>query len=282
MNLIGLTICRNSGWCLPATARAALRWCDGLVIHDHASTDDTPAAIAALTDEYPGRIIHLRDHDPTWREAAHRQRTLEAARAAGATHMAIVDDDECLTENLIPLIREQIESLNAGEVLQIPWIMLWRSLDAYRSDDCNWSRSMVSMAFRDDPGRLRWQTRDGYDFHHRHPFESTARQVGQLHEGGMLHFQHANWKRLCWKQVLYRVVEQLRWPHFGNAAIEAKYAGTTDETGLITTPVPAHWWGPERKLIDIDRTPWQEAVVRDLLSRDDRERFAGLNFLGLI
>lgn len=282
MKLVGMTTCRNSGWCLNATLPATLRWCDSVIVLDHASTDDTPVVLASLQKLYPGRIHWLEEHDPLWREAQYRQRMLDVARGDKATHMAIVDDDEYLSLNWLPRIRNEIEKLDPGEVLQVPWVILWRSLNAYRSDRCQWSSAMVSLAFKDTPA-MHWRTRDGYDHHHRHPFESTHKHVGTLHDGGVLHFQHANWQRLCAKQVWYRMVEQVRWPEFGNDTIERKYAGTTNEDGLITTPVPAEWWNVEDKAkIDINRRAWQENEIVRMLKEHGPDRFKGLNLMGLL
>ena len=48
---------RNEAWCLGLTARAALKWCDELVILDHASNDATGENILLPLEEEFGRII---------------------------------------------------------------------------------------------------------------------------------------------------------------------------------------------------------------------------------
>jgi Glycosyl transferase family 2 len=291
LTLIGLMIVRNEGWCLRASARAALRWCDGLVILNHASRDDTQDIIEELIREFRGRMCTLRDDDPVWREMEHRQWTLEEARDCGATHCAIIDADEFLTENLIPTIRPMIEGLRPGQVMQPPWITLWRSLDQYRNDASVWSRSFVSMAFRDSPG-LCWKLRNmpaaegaavnDYDHHQRHPLNSSyIKPWENISAGGLMHLQHASWRRVRAKQAWYRCVEMIRWPQFGAAAIEARYRPTTDESNIHLSALPEGFWGPERIYLDLDRKPWQEEEVKRMVAQEGAGRFAGLDLQGV-
>jgi glycosyltransferase involved in cell wall biosynthesis len=282
MKLIALMPTRNSAWTLPASARSALRWCDGIVIHDHASTDETPAVIDALAAEYPGRVHRIREENPFWREASHRQRLLEAGRGAGGDCFALVDDDEFLTANLLPDIRATVESLSPAEVLQIPWIICWRGLDQYRNDDSVWSRSYVSMAFRDAP-QLCWQAREhDYQHHHRHPFNSTHQiPWTDLNRGGLLHIQHASWRRLLSKQALYEAREILHYPNFTAEQIRARYGPTVNEDGAKFSPVPAAWWTDDKSLIALDAEPWQEAEVRRLVAEHGRERFSQIDLFGV-
>src|SRR5262245_23758182 len=103
MRLVATLCARNEDWVLGMSARAALMWCDHVVLFNHASTDDPGEVAAQVVAEYPERVTYLSDDDPTWKEMAHRQRMLDAARAAGATHIAIVDADEVLSGNLLEI-----------------------------------------------------------------------------------------------------------------------------------------------------------------------------------
>ncbi len=284
MRLIGLMLARNEAWTLEASVRAALRWCDAIVILDHASTDGTHDVIAGLRREFGGeggRIIPLAEADPVWNEMNHRQRTLEAARAHGATHCALVDADEILCETLVGPIRVLSAALPPGAVLQIPWVILWRSLDWYRDDDSVWSRAMVSMAFCDAPG-LHWEElAGGYQHHHRHPMGSTQQRFGRLQDGGLLHYQHASWRRLLAKQALYQMREIVHHPHLTAAEIRGRYGPTVNETDLRRSPVPAAWWGPEKALIRPEEIPWQEAECRRLIEVYGAEKFAEVDLWGV-
>lgn len=289
MKLIRLTICRNEAWCIEASLRHSMRYCDAAVVLDHASTDDTSAILARLATQMPLTVIQ--DPDPVWREMSQRQRTLDLAREMGATHCAIIDADELLTHNRagtvslgtlsLGTIRDQIAALPAGCVLQPRWIHCWRSLDRWRDDASSLARAQVSFAFADSPD-LHWTTRDqGYDFHHRHPFGSTH-QVDRS-EGGVFHLQHASWRRLLAKQALYQAIERIRWPERETAEqVRKKYAATVDETAIHLSVIPSDWRPPEFALLDVDAEPWQLAELQRLVATHPPETFAGLDFFGLV
>lgn len=272
---------RNEAWCVRASLTATLRWCDEAVVLVHASTDDTMHHVCGIADAHPGRVHIETEADPVWHEARYRQRTLDVARDNGATHMAIIDADELLTENLVPIIRERMRDMLPGEVIQPPWLQCWRSLDQYRDDDSEFGRAFASFVFRDSP-ELEWPT-DGekYDIHRRHPpTMRTATPWGSLTGGGVLHLQHANWRRVVAKQNLYRLTEVIR---FGlpPREINERYSYTTDETGLHTSPVPREWWGRERALVEPDAVPWQGAEVKRLIELHGAEKFAGIEISGV-
>ena len=284
MKLVSLTICRNSDWSIEAVLRSALKWVDECVVLDHASHDSTSAILSSLVRETK-RIRVVRVDDPVWHEASHRQRTLEVARDMDATHCAIIDDDEILSENLVPRIRGALERMAPGETMNIPWVYLWRSLDRFRDDTSKWSRSYLPIGFRDSEA-LHWRTRGGYDHHHRGPFGCAPRNhgpfgvnsqnSGYLHGGGMLHYQHANWDRLMAKQTWYQMMELVRWPEFGIDRIKARYAPTFDETEIHTSPVPPEWWGPEKSLIRVGKPPWQKADMERMITEMGRDYFEGI------
>lgn len=282
MKLIALMPVRNEAWCIEASMRSALRWCDEIVVYIHSSTDETLAIILALVKEFGERVHYLIDNDPVWREMSHRQSLLNKARKRGATHCAVVDADEILTENLVPSIRQHIEALPPQTVMQPPWITLWRSLDQYRDDSSVWSRVFVSMAFPESP-HLCWQLREGgYDHHRRHPFGSNEMIPWRdKTRGGLMHMQHVSWRRVLAKQAWYRAVELTRWPEFGAAQINARYGPTTNEDGIGFSAVPADWWGPEKELIKPDAEPWQEADLRRMIAERGRDYFADLDLLGV-
>jgi hypothetical protein len=281
MKLIGLQIVRNSAWCLRASATAALRWCDALVILDHASTDATPGIIDRLQLDYPGRIRRVVEHDLVWREMQHRQWVLTMAREFGATHCAIIDDDEILTENRVGTIRQQIESMNPGEVYSPPWVTVWDSLDTYRADG-RWQCQYKSFGFADVPV-LCWQTREGYDHHHTAPFNCTFRAREPWESGGLMHLQHVSRRRLLAKQALYQMIERIRWPDRETVEqVREKYSQTVDREGMQLEAVPAEWWGPEKNMLLPDEEPWQEAECRRMVQMHGRETFAGCDLFGVV
>lgn len=291
MKLIALIAARNEDWILGFSARAALMWCDEIVILDHASTDRTLAIANQIWDDNADRVTVIQEPDPEWREMEHRQRMLEMARQRGATHIAMVDADEVLTANLVPTIRETIENMQSGVVLQLPWLCLANGIGQVYSAGM-WGEQDVSVAFEDDP-RLYWAAEnDGYCFHHRQPRGRPMPAIRRfpLRDAGLLHFQFANMRRLRAKQALYQMIEVTRWPSRKRPnEIAALYGRTVREaeTGGCN-PVPLELWlgfGYERFIADhlrIDAEPWQEAECKRLWSEHGPEKFAGLNLFGVV
>jgi hypothetical protein len=284
MKLVALMPCRNESWVLGLSARAALRYCDDLIALDHASTDETPAILAEIAAEHPGRVAILTEPDGVWREMAHRQRLLDAARARGATHCAIVDADEVLTGNLLGCIRPQIEAVAYGRFLRTRMLAMWRGIDAYRDDRSVWSnRTDLALAFPVTPN-LAWRMNGDYDHHHRTPYGVLP--IGTLLPvpGGVMHLQFASWRRLVAKHALYKMTERIRWPEKSVAFIDHTYSQALDEANIATRAIQPDWWKPYRDLLPhlkLNHEPWQEAECRRLRAEHGAAYFNGLNLYGV-
>lgn len=293
MNLVGIMPARNEEWILGLSLRAALMWCDSVVVLNHASTDGTGKILEQLAAETPGRVVFTYSSDTEWEEMKHRQSLLTIARQYGATHIAMIDADEVLTGNLLYTIRGLIAAAPKSVTVQLPWRCLRGSIHSYYSRGV-WAMQNVSMAFMDDP-RCHWAARDGYDFHHREPMGRplVAQIVGR--EGGLMHLQFISERRLRAKQALYKMTEVLRWP--GREPVEVvdrryNLAVYGQDRPTIATSFssdmsacPACWWEPYGsilKYLDEAAEPWQEAKVRSLMYEYGPQRFAGLDLFGVV
>jgi hypothetical protein len=296
MKLIGIMPVRNEAWCIGLSARAALMWCDELLIIDHASTDETPAICSYLRQENGARVGHFRINDPTWEEMQHRQLLLEGARLRNATHIAMIDADEVLTGNMLSHIRGIFEQLPQGKVLTLPWLCLRNGIGDVMTSGL-WGQATVSTGFVDDPV-CHWaaQGREKYDFHHRHPmgrpFEPYLPAIPPVEGipfgrgGGLMHLQFCSRRRLLAKQALYQAIEVIRWPGRKSAPEIADYYGRTvyESDVAATRPVPESWWrpyGPLLQHLDVEAEPWQEAELRRLVAEHGRAKFEGLDFFGV-
>lgn len=289
MKLVGLMPVRNEGWILGLSARVALRWCDALVILDHASTDESVAIEAELVREYgEGRVTLLRDPRPVWDEMNHRDVMLRAARGIDATHIAIVDADEALTANLLDGIRATVEALPPGYMIQLPGYNLRGGLYRYHTTGI-WSERWFSVAFADHP-QLHWA---GDRFHHREPMGRSLRVIfpyGQ-EDGGVMHLWGASERRLIAKHALYKMTEVLRWPDKPRAEIDRTYSLAFNPALALQFAqqwrydvTPDEWWGGYADLIrhvDLERVPWQEAECARLFAEHGAQKFAGLDLFGL-
>lgn len=279
MHLIAIMPARNESWVIGLSLRVALKWCDEVVVLDHASTDDTPAIVSEVADENPGRVHILIENNPEWAEMAHRQRLLESARGRGATHIALVDADEVLCGDMLPVIRQEIESLGPGQLIHAAMPCTWRSLDQYRVGRSIWAnRFDLALAFGDRRDLL-WRAANGYDHHHREPY--GAQLARRLYAGsGVMHLQFASWRRLTAKHRAYKIMERLKYPDKPVAEIDRTYSLALDERGLCLADAPESWWEPYRSIlghVDLNAVPWQEAECERLLALHGRDRFAGLD-----
>ncbi len=320
MKLICIMPVRNESWCLDLTARAALMWCDWLIVLDHASTDLSSAMIGNLMADDP-RVTYLTDSDPQWNEMAHRQRLLETARQHDATHIATVDADEVLTGNFLVMpvqewgttvnwIKPAIEQMPSGSVMQLPWVQLRGSIHRMHNTGV-WAEQFVSTAFQDSP-ELHWAARNGYDFHHRHPMgrECVPYRPIPRGGGGLMHLQMVSARRLKAKQALYKMQEVIRWP--GRTSVDeidrmyslavhgdlpqarngvpawapknARRAGEAPESVDPFAPVPDAWWAPYAhlmKYLDVDAEPWQEKEAQRMMKEHGPMKFRGLDLFGV-
>ena len=298
MKIIATMPVRNEDWVLGLSARAALMWCDELVIGLHACTDASEAIAVKVAHESKGRVTLIRYDDPVWHEMAHRQTLLETARQRGATHIAIVDADEVLTSNLLLTIRGHFEATPRHSVLQIPWLALRGSIGQVHTSGPWADGQNVSTGFVDSP-QLHWAARNGYDFHHRHPMGRPCVPFLPVSDrnAGLLHLQFVSGRRLRAKQALYKMIEVLRWPdrepvHMVDRRYNLSVYGSMvpsdgwqERQDATLSPAPLNdWWGAYANLLHHfhpHATPWQETEVWRLVEIHGRSRFAGLDLFGV-
>ncbi len=283
MKLIGLMAVRNEDWVLGLSLPAAMLFVDHMVVCDHSSRDRTPAILEEVRQGWPGRLHTLRLEDPTWHEAAIRQRLLATGRQLGGSHFATVDADEVLTGNLLPRIRPMFEGLDPGELLCLPWLELWHDLDHYRSDQSPLLHDWMSLGFRDHPGlRHGPHTRD-YDLHARLPlgWRRERRLLEDRSQGGVFHLAFANPGRERAKLAWYKMTETLRFPwNQTPEGLNRFYRYDPAEAGLETRAVDPAWWAPYarwRQRVRCDGASWFEEECRRLLAEHGAARFTGLD-----
>ena len=266
-------IIRLSSWC-------AAQWCDELHLSLNNCTDRTEEYAVKPWRDLSKPVYLQRENTESWEwlEMPMRQRMLDSARRSGATHIAMVDADETPTANVLPLLRGWTEQLIPGQVLDVPMIPM-RSLSEYQDDGSTWTKSWLSTAFMDEPSLFWKAASDGYQYHARTPKNSHFRRKtiypqtkDRAAEGGIIHWQFANKRRLLAKHILYRCSEYLRWP--GREPVsrlnELYDAALKCEK---TTPAPAGWFsGYDLSMIDLDGPPWHEAELARILNPARRAR----------
>ena len=277
MRLIALMVVRNESWVVGASLRAALRWCDGAAILLDRCTDATVEIVREIAKETAKEIlVSETDEAEHWDEMHHRQRNLEDGRGMGGTHFAIVDADEILTHNNLADVRVWFSWLEAGEVLDVPMIAPWKSLDAY----CPHTRGVITLGFMDKLG-MGWAPRGEEQYHHHNrPPHGMTRRVTAECDGGVFHLQFAAWDRFIAKHRHYLMSECLRW-QYPVAELNEKYSWWSKPPhGTDLKPVPDEWWGDYGGEIDLNAPVWYEREIQRMLREYGAERFAGLQLLG--
>lgn len=294
MKIVATMPARNEDWILGLSMRAALMWCDQLVINIHASTDNTKKIAYQIAREYGDlgpdpRVTVMVDENPVWEEMRHRQNLLTVARLEDASHIVLVDADEVLTGNLIPVIRDHIEKLPTDGLLQLPWLCLRDSINRFHASG-SWAQQFISMAFLDSP-HLYWKAQDdGYDLHHRHPMGRYLDPVKpySLQQGGLMHLQFVSQRRLKAKQALYKINEVLRWPNREPVeTVDRRYNLAVYGEGHVMefANCPSEWWDPYEHLMEHlnpGAEPWQESECRRLVQLHGADRFKGLDLFGVV
>jgi len=288
MKLIGLMHVRNEQWVLGMSLPATLHLVDEIVVLDHASTDTTPQIIASVAAECPGRVHRLDWTGRHYNEIAIRQRLLEVGRELGGTHFFMIDADEVVTGNQIKPIREAMRALEPGQGLELPWLAMWESLDLYRQDDSVWSDNYLVFGFADREGVAYRAQADGYDVHGQVPRgldRPFIRPLEAPSEGGVMHLQFANRRRLLAKHVWYKMHDTVRFPGRETPEqLNEQYGHMIDASGLATREVENSWWRPYRGLrarIRFDDRPWHEDEVLRFWHEHGPEVFEGLELHGL-
>lgn len=283
MKLVGLMLARNEEWVIGCSLRAALKWCDAVVVIDHDSTDKTGKIILDVAFECEGRVIlHRWPESEHWEEMYVRQKSLEIGRLAGGTHFAIVDCDEVITANQLQSARIWFESLRDGEVLDVPMIAPWGSLDYYSEH----TQGIITLGWKDKPD-MGWAPRgdEKYHYHNRPPHGHTSRLAAPISRdnGGVFHLQWASKERVTWKHRHYMMSERIRWG-YPVQDINAKYHWwNRPPHGLDLKPVPETWWdGHDRHEIDLDSSPWYEAECHRMIQKHGNVLFAGLDLFGWV
>lgn len=289
MKVIGLMTARNEDWILGLTLRGIMLVVEEMIVLDHASTDTTASLIHAVGREYPARLHYQRREDPVWREAAIRQRLLEDGRALGGTHFLVIDADELLTGNVLPLIRPALAALAPGDLLTLPWFPIWGSLDRCRRDGNDyWCANRTAYGFRDHP-QTRYgapPTRPACDIHTRAPLTPGRAWKGWLDdpECGAMHFVAAGRARLVAKTAWYKMVETVRFGDRNPERLNAHYDRDVDEEGLATISVPPAWWQPYeawRAQVHLHRPSWYARDCQRMWREFGPAKFAGLELWGI-
>ncbi len=277
--IVGLVPGRNEQIQIAQCLRCLAQFTDAIVYLDDCSDDDTLKIVKSLRVECNiERIIEKK----TWErdEPKDRNDLLNAGREIGGTHFIVLDADEVLTSNLLVnnVLREAILNLQAGDIIKLNWIQLWRSTEKYRFDKSVWTYNYKDFIFCDD-GNCFYSS----DFIH------TSRCPGNLkgkvytlegYDAGVLHFQFVNWRNLLIKQAWYRCLERIKNPDKDINEINQLYAPSKDERGIHLEPVRQEWFSYYKsfdKTIYMQPEHWRERQIIAWFNQYGKEFFKNLD-----
>lgn len=277
--IVGLVPGRNEeariAYCLSALSKVT----DAIVFLDDCSDDNTVSVVESIAAECQVEKIITKS---SWYrdEPGDRNALLQVGRAIGGTHFVVIDADEMLTGNCLveDQLRVRILEMKPREQLSLHWIQLWRSLEEYRTDvGSKWTDNYKRCIFCDD-GRALYRS----DFIHtsRIPKLKGRRYRLDNLNLGLLHFQFVNWDNLILKQRWYRCLERVRDPQKSIDAINAKYAKSVDEAGLVVSDCPAVWFERYDKgdLVSfVQRDEWRDEQIRAWATEHGEAFFTGLD-----
>lgn len=280
--LVCCMMARNEDWVLGLSVRAALEWCDAIIITDHASTDNTINVLYQISIEYPGRVSVVIESGEFHPLNFFHAMTARAFRE-GATHVAIIDADEVLSGNLIPYVRDEIFSLPPHMSFELPWVPIVG--DFSTRDTGRLSQIHTGFAFceRGETCFILAPEAGTYDIHApRLPFQ--IRNLYAYHErgGALMHLSHLDMRRLRAKEVLWKIMEINRWPGRKSPEYLNSYYDSALEVGPLVA-VPLTWWHAYLQwlpLVRIGDESWAERQVKECLAKD-RPRYAGINTFDL-
>ena len=137
------------------------------------------------------------------------------------------------------MLRTRILQLNPGEILRLNWIQLWRSPNNYRFDNSVWTWNYKDFIFADDGAG---SYNSGFIHTKRTPDAHGRVYTIEGYTYGVMHFQFVNWSNLLLKQAWYRCLEKIRSPQKPDAAINALYRPSKDESNIGLQPAPSVWF----------------------------------------
>jgi len=132
MKVLALIRTHNSSWVINDTLYALTNNVDGIIIHDHNSTDDT----VSICKKFEKVLEVFETKDSEYHEGRDKAILLNLGRKYNPDYFLIMDDDEIIGSDFRILIDNLMKT---GFVYSFPLLYLWGGLDKVRVDG-NWCK----------------------------------------------------------------------------------------------------------------------------------------------
>jgi len=146
MNKIALIASKNESWIIEKCLIILDNFCDLILISDGDSNDGSIEIYKKFK-----KVKLVKPHEVQVKGQNRRANLLEAARKIpGDNILFFLDSDE------LPILPDPCElksllsDLKKGEIVEVPWLWLWKSPFHYRNDNSVWSNRWLPFIFFDD------------------------------------------------------------------------------------------------------------------------------------
>ena len=268
----------NDEWVIGFSARAALRWCDGIVLLDRGSTDRSMDIIQEIASDHPDQVSILIDYNKDKKDSEILEPMLREAEEKGATHIVVLSAHEILSSNLFR-IRDEILGFPEGNAFRIPYIRCWKGFDFHRTDRPFWGGQLIPFAFRSSP-TFHYKSSSGSE---RLPWGPQWIQTSPVREdqGGLLDLENVFWRRsrakYYWKEM-QRVIKKPDWKRKVASGI-----CMLDEANMKIAPIREEWWDGYTDIIgniDMSEISFYEKEVTRLIERHGSHPFSDIHMPG--
>lgn len=259
--LVVLTPVKNESWILSLFCASTSLWADHIIIADQKSTDNSKE----IASKFPK--VTLIDNESEDLDEGYRDKILvEKARDIVGNNGILfrIDADEIFTPKFDSDDWKQIRQSKSGTIFCFRWIQLNKDLSSY------WETKGSTMygAFVDD----------GREFsphgliHARYMFKpDSPNDVIIPQDIGLLHFQFADWNRMCSKHRWYQCFEKIKFPDKSAIDIYRMYHWMYNPS-LPYQGIPSEWINTYQNSYGIDITNyikdenyWWDDKVREYL-----------------
>lgn len=274
MKKIALLAVKNEAWILERNLTILDNFCDIILVADGQSTD------GSLTIYKKFKKVQLvDDHSVSIKGKNRRGELLNAARQIeGNNLLFFLDADELV---MLPQDEKKweeiLQQLKPGEIIEVPWLWLWKSALHYRDDASVWSDRWLPFVFYDD----RHSQYEIGDWHESR-IPGSNQKVVRCKELALVHFATVARNKFESRQDWCRMMEFLNTKK-SVKHINIVYAYTLDERNIqlkgLSNECLAKWetLGVDINRFDDPELNWYDLEVLKLMSLHGEKKFNSLN-----
>jgi hypothetical protein len=273
MNKIALIASKNEAWIIEKCLTILNELCDLILISDGDSTDGSLEIYKKFK-----KVRLVNSHKVKVEGQNRRSNLLEASREIpGDNILFILDSDELPTFPERSELNKMLLNLKKGEILEVPWLWLWKSPLHYRNDNSVWSNRWMPFIFFDD--RI-----SQYDIGDWHESRTPGKNLKTIRTNftSLIHFATVPKNRFQSRQR-YCMMKELLSLGKDYPSINLTYVPTKDERNIrldkLELNVINNWEkiGVELHSFDDFELNWHDIEILRIFKKYGVEKFFPLN-----